>query len=126
MSETVLTARPMRAPSRAAAEVSAAQLGPMPTWKLDDLYSSPKSEAVEADLTKAAEAARDIKRRYQGKLAELASDGAQLAEAIVAYESLSDTIGRLGSYAGLLFSGDMDNPENAKRSEERRVGKETQ
>jgi oligoendopeptidase F len=114
MSETVLIARPMRAPSRAAAPVSAAQLGPMPTWKLDDLYSSPKSEAVEADLTKAAEAARDIKRRYQGKLGELASDGAQLAEAIVAYESLSDTIGRLGSYAGLLFSGDMANPENAK------------
>src|SRR5215470_17997689 len=114
MSETVRNVRPLQAPSSAAAPVSAPQIGPMPTWKLDDLYPSPKSEAVEADLTKAAEAARDIKRRYQGKLAELASDGAQLAEAIVAYESLSDTIGRLGSYAGLLFSADMANPENAK------------
>jgi oligoendopeptidase F len=86
----------------------------MPTWKLEDLYPSPKSEAVEADLKKAAEAAQAMKRRYQGKLAGLATDGVQLAEAITAYESLSDTIGRLGSYAGLLFSGDMANPENAK------------
>ncbi|HKD56256.1 MAG TPA: M3 family oligoendopeptidase, partial [Hyphomicrobiaceae bacterium] len=86
----------------------------MPTWKLDDLYPSPKSEAVEADLKKAAEAADAIRRRYQGKFAELATDGAKLAEAIIAYESLSDTIGRLGSYAGLLFSADMANPENAK------------
>ncbi|MBO0739964.1 MAG: M3 family oligoendopeptidase [Hyphomicrobiaceae bacterium] len=114
MSDTVGSARPMRAPSSAAAPVSAPQLGSMPTWRLDDLYPSPKSEAVEADLKKAAQAAGDIKRRYQGKLAELATDGAKLAEAITAYESLSDTIGRLGSYAGLLFSADMANPENSK------------
>ena len=114
MSQTVPSMWPLRAPSRAAAPVSAPQVEPMPTWKLDDLYPSPKSEAVEADLKKAADAAHAIKQRYQGKLAGLAADGAQLAEAITAYESLSDTIGRLGSYAGLLFSADMANPENAK------------
>jgi oligoendopeptidase F len=114
MSETMPSVRPMRAPSSAAAPLSALGLGPMPTWKLEDLYPSPKSEAVAADLKKAAEAAQAMQRRYQGKLAGLATDGARLAEAITAYEGLSDTIGRLGSYAGLLFSGDMANPENAK------------
>src|SRR5215467_2444482 len=114
MSETVRNVRPLRASLSGAAPVSALQIGPMPTWKLDDLYPGPKSEAVEADLKKAAEAAHAIKQRYQGKLAQLATDGAKLAEAIVAYESLSDTIGRLASYAGLLFSADMANPENAK------------
>ena len=38
----------------------------------------------------------------------------RLAEAIAAYESLSDTIGRLGSYAGLLYAADTSDPENAK------------
>ena len=74
MSETVGRVRPMRAPSSAAAPVSAPQLGPMPTWKLDDLYPSPKSAAVEADLKQAAAAAHALKQRYQGKLAQLATD----------------------------------------------------
>src|SRR5262245_31011995 len=114
MSDNVLGAWPLQAASGAGASVSAAHLGPMPTWKLDDLYPSPKSAAVAGDLKIAAESARNIKQRYQGKFAELAQDGAKLAEAIAAYESLSDTIGRLGSYAGLLFAADMANSENAK------------
>src|SRR5436189_6269097 len=75
------------------------ELGPMPTWNLADLYPSPNSKAVQADLKKAAAEAQRIKQRYQGKLSGLAGDGAALAEAIVAYEALSETIGKLGSYA---------------------------
>jgi len=86
----------------------------MPVWNLADLYPGPKSRAVQADLDKAAAEARRIKDRYQGKLRGLGGDGAALAEAIVAYESLSDSIGRLGSYAGLLYAADTSNPENAK------------
>jgi oligoendopeptidase F len=78
-----------------------------------DLYRA-QFEGVQADLTKAADEVLAIKQRYQGKLAQLASDGARLAEAIAAYESLSDTIGRLGSYAGLLYAADTSNPEHAK------------
>src|SRR5438034_1832290 len=92
----------------------ARDLGPMPVWNLGDLYPSPKSDAVQADLRKAAEAALGIKQRYQGKLAALAGDGVRLAEAIAAYESLSDSIGKLGSYAGLLYAADTSDPENAK------------
>ena len=58
--------------------------------------------------------AKAIQERYQGKLATLAKDGAQLAEAIAAYEALSDTLGKLGSYAGLLYAADTANPEHAK------------
>ena len=89
-------------------------LGPMPVWDLADLYPSPTSPAVKDDLAKAAAAARDIKERYQGKLVALAGDGAALAQAIAAYESLSDTIGKLGSYAGLLYAADTSDPEKAK------------
>src|SRR5436190_13743314 len=89
-------------------------LGPMPAWDLADLYPGPKSTAVEADLSRAAAEAQRIKQRYQAKLAALGGDGAALAEAIAAYESLSDSIGKLGSYAGLLYAADTSDPENAK------------
>ena len=89
-------------------------LGPMPAWDLGDLYPGPESEAVAADLKKAGAEARAILELYQGKLAELATDGARLAEAIIRYEALSDTLGKLGSYAGLLYAADTANPEHAK------------
>src|SRR5256885_7920007 len=113
MSEKTLGASPLRAVSERAA-AGAGDSGPMPVWDLGDLYASPKAEAVGADLKKAAEKALGIKQRYQGKFGELAGDGARLAEAIAAYEALSDTIGRLGSYAGLLYAADTANAENAK------------
>ncbi|KAB2912103.1 MAG: M3 family oligoendopeptidase [Hyphomicrobiaceae bacterium] len=89
-------------------------LGPMPEWNLCDLYPSPDSKEVAADLGKAADEAKRIRGLYQGKLAALGKDGAALAEAIKAYENLSDTVGRLGSYAGLLYAGDTADPANAK------------
>ena len=89
-------------------------LGPMPVWNLGDLYPDPASEAVAADLQKAGAEAKAILELYQGKLAELAADGAKLAEPIVRYEALSDTLGKLGSYAGLLYAADTSNPEHAK------------
>src|ERR1700733_9353668 len=76
-------------------------VGPMPVWNLADLYPGPASLEVEADLRKAARDAKAIKDLYQGKLAAAAKNGARLAEAISAYEALSDIIGKLGSYAGL-------------------------
>ncbi len=94
--------------------VTAADLGAMPVWNLADLYPAPDSQAVKDDLAKAAAGARNIKERYQGKLVALGGDGAALAQAIAAYESLSDTIGKLGSYAGLLYAADTADPDKAK------------
>jgi oligoendopeptidase F len=92
----------------------AANLGAMPVWDLSDLYPGPNSPAVQRDLERAASETERIKSTYQGKLAPLARDGKRLAEAVAAYERLSDTVGKLGSYAGLLYAGDTSNPENAK------------
>lgn len=57
-------------------------LGPMPVWNLGDLYPGPSSAEVEADLAKAGTEAKAIQELYQGKLSDLAKDGARLAEAI--------------------------------------------
>jgi len=89
-------------------------LGTMPVWDLRDLYPSPQSAEVQADLKKAAAEARRIKAAYEGKLAALARRGTPFGEAIAAYEALSDTLGKLGSYAGLLYASDRSSPEHAR------------
>jgi oligoendopeptidase F len=86
----------------------------MPVWDLRDLYPGPQSPEIEADLKKGAAEAKRIKARYEGRLAALARDGAPFAGAIAGYEALSDTLGRLGAYAGLLYASDRSNPDNAR------------
>ena len=95
------TAARVLAPSDATAG-AASELGDLPEWNLADLYSSPDAPEVETDLAAASKAASSIKEKFQGKFDEVAKDGAKLAEAIKAYEALSDTLGKLGSFAGLL------------------------
>jgi oligoendopeptidase F len=93
---------------------TAADLGTLPEWDLSDLYASPEASEVKRDIEAAAAAAGDMKARYQGRVVTLAEDGAALAEAISAYERLSDLMGKLGSYAGLLYAGNQADPARAK------------
>ena len=86
----------------------------MPEWDLSDLYTSPDAPEVLRDLEAAATEAKRIKETYQGKLVGIAPDGAKLAEAIAAYERLSDLMGKLGSYAGLLYAANQADPARAK------------
>ncbi len=90
------------------------ELGPMPEWNLADLYAGMDSPAIKADLDRAAADATRIKTSYQGKIVSLAADGAALADAVKAYERLSDLIGKLGSFAGLLYAADTADPARAK------------
>jgi oligoendopeptidase F len=89
-------------------------LGVMPEWNLSDLYTAPDAPEVARDLEAAAKEATRIRASYQGKLADVARDGAKLAEAIEAYERLADLMGKLGSYAGLLYASNQADPERAK------------
>ncbi len=84
-------------------------LGELPEWDLSHLYPSMSCPEVEQDLTKAEADARAFRRRYQGKLAKL--DGPALGQAIASYEANQELLGRLGSYAQLVYAGDMSSPE---------------
>ncbi len=92
----------------------AVDLGAMPEWDLSDLYTSPDAPEVSRDLEKGAADAKAMKERWQGKLVAAGSNGAKLAEAVKAYEDLSDLLGKLGSYAGLLYAANQTDPVRAK------------
>jgi oligoendopeptidase F len=87
-------------------------LGNLPRWDLGDLYQSPTSTALEADLLKAALDAKAFHTAWEGTLA--AAPGAALASAIAAYEGLQDLLGRIGSYGQLVYAGNMSDPKIAQ------------
>lgn len=92
-------------------------LGAMPEWNLKDLYPGTKSAELISDLERAATEAEAFQKAWQGKLEDIASGdegGAKLADIVRSYEALGDLIGRIGSYAGLLYAANNEDPETAK------------
>jgi oligoendopeptidase F len=87
-------------------------LADLPEWNLDDLYDGPASKAFANDLAKAAADAKAFAATWRGILGS--SDGPGLAVAIKNYETLSDLIGRVGSYAQLYYVGDTTDSVRSK------------
>ncbi len=106
---------PMRdAPSEASAGQPGAAL---PEWNLSDLYPAIDLPILAADLATAERDAAQFAADFRGKLNELAVDAAasaKLGEAVRRYEALQDILGRIMSYAGLVYSGDTSDPIRAK------------
>jgi len=104
--------------ARAAHAGGAAEaLGALPEWDLTHLYPAMDSPAFAADVERAATEARRFAELYRGRLAALAARedaSAALAEAVKAYEGLEDLVGKIMSYAGLVYSGDTTDPQRAK------------
>jgi oligoendopeptidase F len=94
-----------------------ADLGVLPQWRLDDLYEGMDSPVFAADFERAERDAKRFAETYRGKLAGLAerpSGGEGLGEAVRAYEALQDMIGRIMSYASLLYASDTSDAARAK------------
>ena len=77
----------------------------LPTWDLSDLYKNTRDAAIAADFKWLEKNANAFAKAYQGKLHTLSGD--DLAAAIRRYEKIQDTMGRLGSFAQLLYAADM-------------------
>jgi oligoendopeptidase F len=90
----------------------AADLGSLPEWDLSDLYPSPDSPELEGDLVRVMDEATGFEADYAGKLAGL--EGAELGRAIARYEAISETVYRIMSFAQLLYSGDVSDPERGR------------
>jgi oligoendopeptidase F len=91
---------------------ASAALGNLPEWNLSDLYTAPDAAAFKADMQLGEAEAKVFAKKYKGKLAKL--PGADLAEALKAYEAISDLLGRTGSYAQLYYVGDTTDAARGK------------
>ena len=87
-------------------------LGALPQWNLGDLYESPAAPALEADLGKAAGESKAFRKGWEGTLGS--ASGEQLTAAIIAYEAQQDLLGRIGSYAQLVYAGNITDPTIAQ------------
>jgi len=91
-------------PNRSPDASAAAMTQDLPVWDLADLYPSPDSKLLTGDLAKAEADAIAFRERIAGRIAEM--DGAALADAIADYEKIEEILGRVMSYAQLMFSAD--------------------
>jgi oligoendopeptidase F len=102
-------------PGRALKAAKPASLGPLPEWNLADLYPALDAPEVKRDLERADAESAAFEEAYKGKLAGLAADGgAKLGEAVRRYEALDDLLGRLISFASLVYAGNTTDPVRAK------------
>lgn len=77
-----------------------------PVWRLDDLYVSAEDPRIEIDLAAIGQDAAEIEKGFKGRLPELGGD--ELALLLERYEALEDRIGRVLSFAQLLFAANRD------------------
>ncbi len=107
----------LRTKASETAAALAKSLGALPEWDLGHLYPGMESPELKVDLERAMSDSQSFAALYRGKLGALAEredGGALLAEAVKAFEALSDRLGRIGAYAGLVYAGDTTDPQRAK------------
>src|SRR5438477_2485731 len=92
-------------------------LGALPEWNLADLYPAIDAPEVTRDLERADAECVAFEETYKGKLTSLAAApdaGAKLAAAVKRYEAIDDLLGRLISFASLVYAGNTTDPVRAK------------
>lgn len=100
----------------ASGAAEAAQLGDLPSWKLEDLYPSATSREYLDDMAKAETLSLAFEARWKGKLTQAAalSGDEGIGAAVREFEALEDLMGKIGSFAGLTYFSDTSNPANGK------------
>ncbi|MGC4025042.1 MAG: M3 family oligoendopeptidase [Mesorhizobium sp.] len=91
-------------------------LGALPEWNLADLYPSIDSPQLAADIARSAELSVAFEKRWRGNLEAEALKGAAggLGVAIKEFEAIEELMGRIGSFAGLVYAGDTSDPQRVK------------
>ena len=94
-----------------------AKLGALPEWNLSDLYAGLDSPEIKRDLEQADSDCAAFEQEFKGRLSALATGegaGGALAAAVRRYELIDDRLGRLISYASLVYAGNTTDPVSAK------------
>src|SRR6185437_8208652 len=93
------------------------KLGALPEWNLNDLYPGIDSPELKRDLEQADSDCASFEQEFKGHLAALAAGegaGRALAAAVKRYEAIDDRLGRLVSYASLVYAGNTTDSVRAK------------
>src|SRR5512136_138038 len=93
------------------------KLGVLPEWNLNDLYPGLDSPEIKRDLEQADSECATFERDFKGRLAAIAAGegaGRALVEAVKRYEAIDDRLGRVVSYASLVYAGNTTDPVRAK------------
>ena len=101
----------------AAKQGKPAALGALPEWDLSALYPAIDAPEIKRDLARIDTECNGFEERFKGKLAALAQGaggGAALAGAIQELEAIDDLIGRIASFAQLVYTGNTTDPARAK------------
>ncbi len=101
----------------AAKQAKATALGTLPEWDLSALYPAIDAPEIKRDLARIDAECNAFEERYKGKLAALTQGtggGAALARAIKELEAIDDLIGRIASFAQLVYTGNTTDPARAK------------
>ena len=89
--------------------LTANTLDDLPVWDLSDLYPGMDSPELGADIKCAEEAAAKFAKTYRKQVAKLGREG--LNGAVAEYESISELLGRITSYAQLVHAANINDPE---------------
>jgi oligoendopeptidase F len=84
----------------------------LPVWDLRDLYEAASDPRIADDLARAEADAVVFEAANKGKVAGLS--GAELGAAVQAYEGIEEVLGRVMSFAQLLFSADSTDSSAGK------------
>ena len=83
-----------------------------PRWNLAHLYSGPGARELARDLAAADKRARAFETRHKGRLRR--SSGETLGVAVKEYEAIDEILGKIMSYAQLLYAGAVSDPKVAQ------------
>lgn len=81
-------------------------------WDLSDLYVSIDDPNLAKDQDKVIEKAEDFANLYKGKIANLSPD--EFREVLQVYEEILELIGKIGSFAHLIWSTNTSKAEYGK------------
>ncbi len=81
-------------------------------WDLSDLYESPNDPKLKSDTEGVIKKAETFNSTYRGRVAEL--DASEFAQMLREYEEIIQTLGKIGSFAHLIWSTNTEDPELGK------------
>ncbi|UMM64632.1 M3 family oligoendopeptidase [Aristophania vespae] len=80
-----------------------------PRWDLSDLYQSPQDSKIEDDFARLEKEAQSFEKRWKGQLK--VSSASDLVQSLKDYEAIEEGLGKIASYAQLLFAAHTTDAE---------------